>query len=166
MGNEKGFFSKLTPFLTLSNYNFTYADFKTKFGANIVDYSGKKVVGVPDMKYTLGIDFETNMGLYLNNTYNLLGDVFTDFANTNNVKGFTQLNSKIGYRKTFKKLDLDVYVAGNNLTNQINYTFLFLGNNINDSDPGSGFAAGLSTDINPGPSKAYYFGGVNLKFKF
>ncbi len=162
----KSFFKKIEPFFNYSNYNFKYSDFKTKFGSDIVDYSNKQVVGVPKTKYTLGLDIVTKAGLYLNNTYNFMGDVYTDFANTNNVKGYALLNSKIGYKYTGKKVDFDVYFAGNNLTNQINYTFLFLGNNINDSDPGNNYPAGVATDVNPGPSKAYYFGGVNVKFKF
>lgn len=97
-----------------------------------------------------------------------MGDVYTDFANTNKVKSFTQYNAKIGYRKKFSRLhlDLDVYAAGNNLTNQINYTFLFLGNSINDSDAGSNYPKGVATDVNPGPSKAWYYGGFSLKYHF
>ena len=166
VGTQKSFLKKVQPFLTYSNYDFTYSDFKTKFGSGIVDYSGKRVVGLPTQKYALGLDIVSNMGLYLNNTYTMIGDVYTDFANTNTVTGFTQLNSKIGYQLKTKKFDFDVYLAGNNLTNQINYTFLFLGNSVGDSDPGSGYASGTATDVNPGPSKAYFFGGMNVKFKF
>ena len=104
--------------------------------------------------------------MYFNGTYNVISDVYTDFANTNNVKGFQLLNSKIGYKISGKKMDFDVYFAGNNLTSQINYTFLFLGNNINDSDPDNNYPTGVATDVNPGPSKAYYFGGVNVGFRF
>ena len=166
VGTGKSFFKKIQPFLTYSNYDFTYSDFKTKFGSGIVDYSGKKVVGLPTQKYAFGLDIMTNIGLYLNNTYTMIGDVYTDFANTNSVKGFTQLNSKLGYQYKAKRFDFDVYMAGNNLTNQLNYTFLFLGNSVGDSDSGSGYTAGVATDINPGPSKAYFFGGVNVKFEF
>jgi iron complex outermembrane recepter protein len=162
----KGFIKKIEPFLSLSSYDFKYSDFKTKFGSAIVDYSDKQVVGVPKTKYSVGFDVVTNAGFYWNNTYNVMGDVFTDFANANNVKGFALLNSKIGYRYAKNKVDFDVFVAGNNLTNQINYTFLFLGNNINDADPGNGYPANVTTDINPGPSKAYFFGGLSLKYRF
>ena len=166
VGTEKSILKKLQPFLTYSNYDFTYTDFKTKFGTGMVDYSSKKVVGVPTQRYTLGLDVIMKVGLYMNNTYNMMGDVFTDFANTNSVKGYSLLNSKVGYQHKIKKVDVDIYLAANNLTNQINYTFLFLGNSVGDSDPGSGYTAGVATDINPGPSKAYYFGGMNVKFHF
>jgi iron complex outermembrane recepter protein len=166
MNDSKSFIKKVEPFMNYSNYNFRYDDFKTIFKGVVEDYSKKQVVGVPKAKYTFGLDVVTNMGLYVNNTYNIMGNVFTDFANTNNVKGFALLNSKIGYRISGKKMDFDVYFAGNNLTNEINYTFLFLGNSINDTDVGSNFPAGIATDVNPGPSKAYYFGGVNMKYRF
>jgi iron complex outermembrane recepter protein len=166
LGGAKSFIKKVEPFLNYSNYNFKYSDFKTIYKGKVEDYSNKQVVGVPKTKYTLGLDIVTNMGLYLNNTYNVMGDVYTDFANTNNVKGFALLNSKIGYKISGKRMDFDVYFAGNNLTNEINYTFLFLGNSVNDSDAGSNYPSGTITDVNPGPSKAYYFGGVNVKFKF
>ncbi len=166
MGNDKGFLKKIEPFLNLSNYDFKYTDFKTRFGGVLADYSDRQVVGVPKTKYTIGFDVVSNVGLYWNNTYNVIGDVFTDFANTNNVKGFALLNSKIGYSYTKNKVDFDVFVAGNNLTNQVNYTFLFLGNSVNDTDPGNGYPANVPTDVNPGPSKAYFFGGISLKYRF
>ena len=166
LSTPKSFITKIEPFLNYSNYNFKYNDFKTKFGSEILDYSNKQVVGLPKTKYTIGVDIITKLGMYFNSTYNVISDVYTDFANTNNVKGFALLNSKIGYKITGKKMDFDVYFAGNNLTNQINYTFLFLGNNINDSDPGNNYPVGVATDVNPGPNKAYYFGGVNVKFRF
>ena len=161
----KSFIKNIEPFFNLSSYNFKYSDFKTRFGVDVVDYSSKQVVGVPQSKFTFGLDIQTSSGLYLNNTYNSIGAVYTDFANTNSVKGFNLLNSKIGYKHSGQKMEFDVYVAGNNLSNQINYTFLFLGNSVNDADPGSGYAAGVATDVNPGASKAYFFGGVNSKFK-
>jgi iron complex outermembrane receptor protein len=163
---KNSFVTKLKPFVSLSNYNFTYRDFKTKFGSAVVDYTSKKVVGVPTMKYTIGCDIKTKMGFYMNNTFNSIGDVYTDFANTNLVKGYTSLNSKIGFKKSFlsNNLDVDAYFAGNNLTNQINYTFLFLGNNVKDSDPGSGFPSNVATDINPGYSKTWYYCGVSLMY--
>ncbi len=160
------------PFFTASWYDFTYRDFKTKLGGTINDYSGKQTVGVPHQKYCAGIDLRTPQGFYANTTFYYLGDVYADFANTNKVGSYTQFNARLGYRHSFalarhmpKRFDLDVYVAGNNLSNQINYTYLFIGNAINDTDKGSGFPAGVATDVTPGPSLAYFFGGVGLKYR-
>ena len=160
--------SRIEPFGTLSYYKFEYTDFTTRTGTAQVDYSSKQVVGVPKVKATLGLDLVSSTGIYVRNTFNYNGEVFSDFGNTNRVASFTQLNSKLGYRHTFSKadLDLDIFAAGNNLTNQINYTFLFLGNSVSDSDPGSGYAKGVATDVVPGPSKAYFFGGISLKKRF
>ena len=162
---EKAFVNTIRPFFNWSYYDFKYSDFKTILGGTLNDYTHCNVVGVPRTKFSAGLDFDTNFGFYLQNTFSYMDKVYTDFANTNAVKGFTQLNSKLGYKHTLGKFDLDAFIAGNNLTSQINYTFLFLGNNINDSDAGSNYP-GVKTDINPGPSKAYFFGGLNLKYRF
>lgn len=163
--NGTGFLKSIRPFASWSYYDFKYTDFKTLSEGQVQNYDHKNVVGVPRNKYALGLDFDTKIGIYLNNTFSYLGEVYTDFDNTNLVRGFSQYNAKLGMKKTFGKFDLDIYAAGNNLTNQINYTFLFLGNSINDSDAGSNYP-NQKTDINPGPSKAYFFGGINLKYRF
>jgi len=156
--NESAFISKITPFVNYSHYDFKYTDFVNSG----TDFSGKKVVGVPDDKYAIGIDFNTKYGIYLNNTFNYLGKVYSDFANENLVKDYSLLNMKLGYKKTFGKYDVDVFAIGNNLTNQKNYTFLFVGNNTNDNK-----ATNLLNyaDVNPGPRKAYFFFGLNLKYQ-
>ncbi len=164
--NENSFINRIVPFVNLSYYDAKYKDFKTRLGGEDRDYIHKTVVGVPRNKYAIGLDIYTKPGFYFVNTYNYLGNVYADFNNDRLVKGFGLLNSKLGYKKSFNKLDLDVFVMGNNLTNQINYTFLFLGNSINDSDTGSNYPKGVATDLNPGPHQSYFFYGANLKYRF
>lgn len=163
--NDHSFVNRIVPFVNMSYYDAKYKDFKTVLLGKEQTYNHQTVVGVPRDKYAIGLDLYTKPGFYLVNTYNYLGNVYTDFANTNSVKGFGLLNSKLGYKKSFGRFDLDAYVMGNNLTSQINYTFLFLGNSINDSDKGSNYPTGLATDLNPGPNKAYFFYGLNLKYR-
>jgi iron complex outermembrane receptor protein len=160
--------SKVTSFVNFSYYDFKYTNFSTRVGGVLTNFSNKKVVGVPTKKYSVGLDLQSPKGIYLNATFNYLSDVYSDFANTNSVNGFGLLNAKLGYRlaSKSKKISLDFFVAGNNLTNQTNYTFLFLGGNINDSDPGNGFPTGMAADVNPGPSKAYFWNGINIKYHF
>lgn len=165
---NNSFIKTIRPFANWSYYDFKYTNFKTIIGNGNTEpenFDHKTVVGVPRNKLAIGLDLDTNIGLYLNNTFSYLGGVYSDFANTNLVKGFTQYNAKLGYKVSFGKFDTDFYIAGNNLTSQINYTFLFLGSNINDSDDGSQFG-NKQTDLNPGPNKAYFFGGLNLKYHF
>ncbi|BAP33462.1 putative paral putative outer membrane receptor [Chryseobacterium sp. StRB126] len=162
--SENSFIERVVPFVNLSYYDAKYKSFTTIVGGKEDSYNHQNVVGVPRNKYALGLDIYTKQGFYLLNTYNYLGQVYTNFNNKNLVKGFGLLNAKLGYKKTFGKFDVDLYVMGNNLTNQINYTFLFLGNNINDSDKGSNYS--VPTDLNPGPNKSYFFYGANLKYRF
>ena len=157
--NPQSFITKIIPFINYSYYDFKY----THFNNNGTDFSGKNVVGTPKHKYTIGLDFTTKMGLYLNNTFNYLGEVYSDFGNQNLVKDFGLFNMKLGYKKSFGKYQLDAFAMGNNLTNQRNYTFLFVGNNTNDNKAGSLLSY---ADVNPGPSKAYFFYGLNLKYNF
>ena len=160
--------SKVTSFVNFSYYDFKYTDFSTRVNGVLTDFSNKSVVGVPKQKYSLGLDFQSPKGIYLNSTFNYLSEVFSDFANTNSVNGFGLLNAKLGYKiaSKNKKLSLDLFIAGNNLTNQTNYTFLFLGGNINDFDAGNGFPSDMAADVNPGSSKAYFWNGINIKYHF
>ena len=162
------FLSKVTSFVNFSYYDFKYTDFSTRVGGILSDFSNKTIVGVPKQKYSVGLDFQSPKGIYLNSTFNYLSEVYSDFANTNTVNGFGLLNAKLGYKiaSKNKKISLDFFVAGNNLTNQTNYTFLFLGGSINDFDPGNGFPIGMAADVNPGSSKAYFWNGINLKYRF
>ncbi|MEC5394784.1 TonB-dependent receptor [Bergeyella sp. RCAD1439] len=160
--NTAGLVSKILPYFNFSKYDFRYRSFNT----GGVDYSGNKVVGVPSVKYSLGLDFETKYGFYLRQTFNYLSDVYTDFANEINVKGFHQYHAKVGYKKEFGRWALEAYLTGNNLTNRVNYSFLFVGNAVGDTDLGNGYPVGVTTDVNPGPSRAYFFGGTTVKYTF
>lgn len=169
---SESFVSTVQPFASFTFNDFKYSDFKTYLKesgspAAVMNYDGRNVPGIPKTKFSLGLDIATDSGFYWQNTLNYMGSVYTDFANSNEVKSFSLLNSKIGYRHTFKKLDADLFVIGNNLLNQINYTFLFYGNSINDTDADNQYNdANVATDVNPGPNKAYFFTGFNLKYNF
>lgn len=164
--NGSRFLNKVVPFLNFSSYDAKYTDFQTVLGGKMQDFSGKRIIGVAKNKLALGLDLYTAPGFYWISTVNYIGDVYTDFANTNNVKGFGLLNAKVGYKKQIGRFDLDAFVMGNNLTSQKHYTYLFVGNAIGDYDNGTQYPKGTATDVNPGPGKAYFFGGLNLKYHF
>lgn len=150
---------KIRPFISYAFYDFKYKNFKL----SSEDFSGNRVVGVPKNQYSLGIDFTTDFGLYLSQTYTYKGEVYADFKNVNLVKGFGLYNAKLGYEKSFGKWNLDVFLMGNNLTDSIHYTFLFTGNAQKNGDDNSNYA-NVETNIIPGYKRSYYFYGFNLKY--
>lgn len=162
----ENFIKRIEPFFNFSYYDFRYQDFSTRINGSERDYAHYQVVGVPRTKLSLGLDLESKCGVYLYNTFNYLGDVYTNFENSIKVKGYHQLNTKIGYKHSFGHWDLDAYIAGNNITSQLNYTFLFLGNNVGDKDTVNNVASTIATDITPGPSKAYFLYGLNIAYRF
>lgn len=163
---KQGFITKVEPYVNLSVYDFKYQNFKQETKKTTLDYSGNRVVGLPSSKYSVGLDLDTQAGVYIRNTFNYIGSVFMDFENKTEVKGFPQYNAKLGYKKSLGNWDIDAYVAGNNLTSHINYTFLFVGNAVGDTDLGNGYPPDVYTDVNPGPAKAYFFTGLNLRYHF
>jgi iron complex outermembrane receptor protein len=95
--------------------NFTYQDSKFEdFVSMGVDYSGKKVTGVPDIlfAFTLGFRNETLGDISLNPVYT--GRRYFNLANTNEDEGFWVLNAR--YTKKIKQIEF--FLAANNLLDE------------------------------------------------
>jgi iron complex outermembrane recepter protein len=171
--SNSGFFKSVSPFTNFAYSDFTYGNFKFQQlsgdkKSNVeTDYTGKKVAGVPTITYNLGVDANTNLGLYGSINYSYRGETY--FVSTNEIpvaaqrpdnsnneaqaKAFGLLNAKIGFRKTLAShFDVDAYFGLSNITGQQYYQMLFV-NQLPDS-------------YLPGPKDINYFGGVNLKYIF
>ncbi|MGC4101641.1 TonB-dependent receptor [Ferruginibacter sp.] len=147
----------------------------TKDSAVNKDYSGHNVPGVPKYVFNIGVDVNTKVGLYANATWSYkdkqeissLGTntgetvgtkttytsnytTYTTTAAMYHIGSYSLLNAKLGYRHSFGKVDLDMYVAGNNIAN-VKYPIMVFVNQFPDS-----FIAG--------PNTATVFGGVSLKY--
>lgn len=168
--SDNGFIRNVRPFA-----NFTYSDFKyenfslqstvkraapnqTKDSAVITDYSGHKVAGVPKVTYNAGLDMQAAYGLYANITYAYRGAMtVTSNGLVNGVpfesEAYHLLNTKIGLQHSLSKhFDIDVFAGVNNITNT--------------AYPIKVFVNQLPDAFVPGPRKANYYGGVNLKYNF
>lgn len=158
-----GFFSVISPFA-----NATYSDFKynnypfsitgTVNKDSVVNYNGKPVAGVSKWVASMGVDFATNPGLYGNVAYTyrdpfpLTSDGLVSGV-PYHVSSYSLLNAKLGYRRSLSRhFDLDTFVGANNLTGT-KYPIMVFVNQIPDA-----YIAG--------PTKAVYFGAVNLKYNF
>jgi iron complex outermembrane receptor protein len=168
--SENGFIRSIKPFGNLTYSDFKYKNFhiestvkraapnQTKDSAVITDYSGYAVAGVPKFTANLGVDFQLKYGFYGNITY-AYRDVMTITSNgvvsgsPFTTPAYSLLNTKIGFQQSFgKHFDLDVFVGVNNITST-QYPIKVFVNQLPDA-------------FVPGPAKAGFFGGLNVKYNF
>jgi len=103
---------------------FRYKDFKQLDN----NFSGKAMPGVAPQYVTLGADWFSNFGLYVNATYQYSSRIALNDANTAYANAFNLLDVKTGYQcKAGKKIRFEVYAGVSNLLNET-YS---LGNDIN-----------------------------------
>lgn len=155
--STSGFFSNVSPYVNATYSDFKYEDFRyqTLNGdgeAVTADYSGNDVAGVAPWVANAGIDFDTNPGLYGTVNFEFRDSVPFTSDEVNYADAYQLLNAKLGFRKAFGHLSLDVYAGVNNITGKQYYYMLFL-NQLDDA-------------YLPAPNKANYYGGVNLKYNF
>jgi iron complex outermembrane receptor protein len=159
MKDKNGVISSFVPFINGAYSNFVYRDFKfqqlnaAKTGSVEVDYSNKKVAGVPPITFNAGFDLTTKFGVYANYTYSYRDGVYYTSDNADKANSFGLMNAKVGYRKVFfQHLSVDAYFGINNITSQKYYVMLFVNQ---------------TPDVYiPGPNNRNYFGGINLKYQF
>ena len=154
--------SLVEPFVTYTFSNFRYDDFKSNNNndATTVNFSGKKVVGVPINVLNVGLDLALKWGFYLYATYQFVDSVPLTFDNAHSAKSYSLLSAKLGYRRDLTEhFHLDLFAGGNNLLGSLYYTFVFLnasyGTPTNPIDP--------NVYLN-GPYSPIFYGGVNLSY--
>lgn len=173
--SSTGFFSAVMPFANVTYSDFKYKNYRfdslgktagtpAKDSVITFDYSNKQVAGVSKWVANIGVDFTTRPGIYGNIAY-LYRDGFPLRSDgmlpavVNSVKtlipyqvaSYSLLNAKLGYRNSISKhFDLDAYFGVNNITGA-KYPMMVFVNQIPDA-----YVAG--------PTRAVYFGGVNLKY--
>ena len=164
--SEKGIVTSIRPFANLTYSDFKYKDFKfhqlvTSIKDSIIDYSGHPVAGVPKLTYNLGLDFGLKYGIYGNVTY-AFRDKFSIVSTEEfYTKKYSLLNAKLGVKQSLaKKLDLDLYVGVNNITNT-HYPIKVFVNQL-----GFPLLATAGDAYIPGPKKANAYAGLNFKYNF
>jgi len=159
--SNTGFVKLLQPFA-----NFTYSDFKydnyqfEKVGKNslnqdstiVEDYSGKAVAGVAPVVFNAGVDIDTKIGLYGNVYYNYRSSMPYTSDGLNETNAYCLLNAKLGFRKTIRHFEFDIYAGANNITSSQYYNMVFV-NQLPDA-------------YIPAPNEVNFFGGLNLKYIF
>jgi iron complex outermembrane receptor protein len=164
--SDNGFLRSLRPFANFTYSDFKYENFKFHYvntgnKDSSADYSGHQVAGVPKLTVNAGMDFIFPAGIYGNVTYayrDKMPIVSTEEYFTNS---YSLLNSRLGIKHSLgSHFDLDVFAGVNNITGSQYPIKVFINQLTNPLSKTSGDA------YIPGPRKANYFGGVNLKYIF
>ena len=142
--------------MTISSFKYDNYSFHYKGKVlidSVVNYDGKDVAGVPKVIANIGIDVSTNPGLYANIAwYHKDGFPITS-DNINNTKAINLLNAKVGYKTNISRhFGIDAFIVMNNLTNN-RYPITVFVNQLPDA-------------YLTGPTKANFFGGLNLRYIF
>ncbi len=152
--SEQGFTRSLRPFVNYAYSNFTYDHliFQNNALQPATDYDGNKVAGVAPHTFNAGVDYVSRPGLYANVTWQFRDSMPFTSDGLNTAYGYSLVNAKLGFRKSFGAFDVDVYAAAANITGIKYYQMVFV-NQLPDA-------------FLPGPREANYFGGLNVKYNF
>lgn len=128
---------------SFNNYRFTdYTD-------RGIDYSGRKIPGIPEQVFNAGIHFAFSGGLYASTGITLTGRMPMNDLNSRYAAGYHVLDARVGYKRNIGKWNLDAFGAINNLTDQ-HYASMILVN-----------AASIG-----GALPRFYYPGLPVNFSF
>jgi iron complex outermembrane recepter protein len=126
----------------LTVHDFKYGDFKK----GTIDFSGKKIPGVPVNTISLLADLQFKRNVYFSTTYYYAGKIFLNDTNTVAANSYHLLGCRVGWKPSIgATLKVNIYAGGDNLFNE-NYS---LGNDIN---------AAAGRYYNAAPTRNYYIG--------
>jgi iron complex outermembrane receptor protein len=167
--------SLLKVWATYTYSDFTYVNFKAygkgSNGSDTVlsNYDNNKVAEVAPNVFNLGVDLQTKVGLYLHTTFQYVDKVPVTFDNAHYMNSYNLLGARIGFKKQFGHLTMDIYAGADNILGSTYYTAIFVGQNINELAQGSDpYIKGGGGDgyILPAPFAATFYGGLTLKYTF
>lgn len=152
--SDESFTRSVRPFVNYTYSNFTYDHLTYQNNATQppADYDGKKVAGVAPHTFNAGVDYQSRPGLYGNVTWLFRDSMPFTSDNLNTAYGFSLVNAKLGFRKSFRAFDFDLYAGANNITGVKYYQMVFV-NQLPDA-------------YIPGPREVNFFGGLNVKYNF
>ncbi|RYY67450.1 MAG: TonB-dependent receptor [Chitinophagaceae bacterium] len=161
--NISGFFTQVAPFANVTWSDGRYKDFQfERFRVapnnnkdSIIDWSGKRVAGLPPVTCNVGVDVVTRPGIYANIYYTHRDAVYltSDNLESQQAAAFGLLNAKLGFRRSFgRHLSMDAWAGGSNLTDEKHYIMVFI-NQLPDA-------------YVPGALDAQWFGSISLKYHF
>ncbi|MET0636085.1 MAG: TonB-dependent receptor plug domain-containing protein [Chitinophagaceae bacterium] len=125
---------------------FTYNHFRYgSFVKGTDDFSGKTIPSVPAKTFSTLADLQFSNGAYVGLTYYAASKIYLNDANTAVAEAYHLLGARVGWKKTFSSIRLNLYGGADNLLDET-YS---LGNDIN---------AAANRFYNAAPRRNYYVG--------
>jgi iron complex outermembrane receptor protein len=136
----------------------TWNDFRyDNFKQLAADFSGKQMPSVAKNTVAAGFDIAFKAGFYGNITYYYSDPIPVNDANTDFASSYNLLGARIGYKKMFSQVTVNLFAGADNLFD-MNYS---LGNDINaaggryyNAAAGRNYYAGVSFQWNHGKKKS------------
>jgi iron complex outermembrane receptor protein len=146
--NSSGFFKDVLIGTAYTGQFFTFQDYQKLED----DFSGNDLTGVSPHNLVSRLDVRTSPGVYMNLTHQFTDKLPLNDANTVYQDAYDLVNLRLGYAKSFGRMDLEVFVGVDNLLDE-SYS---LGNDLNAF--GGRF-------YQPAPTRNWY-GGVKLGLNY
>ena len=107
-------------FALIANLSYSTNRFNFQnFTENNIDYSGKKLPGMPDQTFSGSFDVKTSIGFYTRFELTASGKIPLNDFNSQYSKAWLVMNLKSGYIfEIFSKLKIDATIKINNITNE------------------------------------------------
>lgn len=157
--NSEGWFTDIDVMANYSYSHHRYVDFYSNVNAEVNrdNYSGNPVSGVPPHMANLVLSADTKIGIYANAGYQYIDEMPINLENTAYAPAFGLLNAKVGFRHSFDKFNIDLFIGGQNLTGALHYNMVIL-----NQAPRFGNAPRVFL---PGSYEAIFFGGIKLNYQ-
>ena len=157
--NKESFLSLIRPFTTITYSDFRFENYKIRNAQNIItsDFSGNALTGITPWVINAGIDIESKYGAYIFGTYFYNDRMPMNDGNTDFNEAYQVFNVKIGYRKKFKRMGVNIYAGADNLLNEKYSSQIALNARSFTNQPIPYF--------NPSPETMWY-GGLSIKYFF
>jgi iron complex outermembrane receptor protein len=145
---------QLNSFLNYSLNDFVFKEFVDEDN----DFSGNQLTGVPDQVLNMGIDFNSEFGIFGNVNFQHVGSQPITDSNSLFSDGYQLTNVKIGYQQNIAaSIRLQLFFGINNVFNE-KYASQILIN-------ASSFGGSTPRYFYPG-NPTNYFGGLNINYSF
>lgn len=157
--DQNRIFTSLKPYAALTHSHFRFVEFQLKDADGQVteDFAGNKITGIAPWTAFIGLQAETDFGVYANTHWLFNDKTPLNDANTDFNDAYHTLNLKIGYKKEFNRFSLDVYGGLDNILDR-QYSSLTALNAV-------AYGGGQPAYFNPSPGRNGYV-GVNLNYNF